>query len=295
MFLLLVEAVIGFGPPAIFLLAGLPLLLLFTSSRVADAGNDLGIGLGFVYLGGVLGIAGAVILIYRAMRPRTPPRPAPLILLLTCCGIASLAAAISWLGDLPPLMLLLTLAVALHFAHLAMAQSLPLTTASFVRDFSLSLLVISIPVALFFVNQDRIAEAVADERDPCFGLSPRVGLSLHVNLDEAEWPAFAAIMGEFAGEQGLRLYDGSETHGDASNMLYLSLCDEAGIQLMTDERHWRIGPEWDWQVDNDVEVRVHARDVASNWPETVDALERRLETAWPGRVTLEDSSAGAAE
>jgi hypothetical protein len=120
-------------------------------------------------------------------------------------------------------------------------------------------------------------------------------LSLHVDLTEAEWPSFAATMRDFAREQDLRLHDGSQTHGDASNILYLSLCNDAGTQLMTNEQHYRIGPEWDWSVDKGVAVSVYSRGVASEWRKTADALEQKLETAWPGRVTRTDRSADNAQ
>ena len=291
-FLLICEAAIGFGPPALLLLAGLPLLTLsFSSLRLAGDG-DFGVGVVLLYVGGVLGIPGAVMLTHRALRPGAGLRRARLALLLACCGVAALAAAASWLGVVPVLVVLLSLVITLHFVHIAMAPSSPLTTASTTRDLSIALLVIAIPVGLFFANRDRL-EARADARDPCMeGPGGNMGLSIHVNLDEAEWPSFAATMQDFAREQGLLLYDGRQTNGDTSNILYLSLCNDAGTQLMTNEQHYRIGPEWDWSVDNDVAVAVYARDVAADWRETADALERKLETAWPGRVTRTDRTAG---
>ncbi|HLF11705.1 MAG TPA: hypothetical protein VJA26_10870 [Gammaproteobacteria bacterium] len=296
-FLLICEAVIGFGPPAVLLLAGLPLLFLANSSlRLALAGDgDFdGVGVVLLYMGGVLGILGAVMLTYCAVRPSMPLRRARVILLLASCGVASLAAATSWLG-LPVPVLLLSLAVVLHFVHIAREQPLPLTTTNLTRDVGIALLVIAIPVGALVANQDRLG-ARASVRDPCMEPPGRnMGLSFHVDLTEAEWPSFAATMRDFAREQALRLHDASQTYGDASNILYLSLCNDAGTQLMTNEHHYRIGPEWDWSVDNDVAVRVYTRDRASGWRGTADALERKLETTWPGRVTRTDSSPGTAD
>ena len=300
--LLLVEALICFGGPIVLLVSGVPLLLTALQPlRLELSPGGFGIAVLLLFVGGLLGVIGAGILVLAALGSSKPLRYPKLTLLFICSGAAALAAAGSWLDVVGARVLLLALVGTLHFLYISRASFARPTSAgaesrtrAVLVDIAVAVLVIAPVVSALAYRINSTGLPVAQETDPCtrfFGSGVRA--SFAVDIREADWPIFTGALAEFARDAGLTFYDGSRRY-DAMNLLYLSMCNDQGTRVFSTEQHYRTGPEWDWTPDDGVSVPVYGVDNSSDWRLIADALHRKLDATWPGKVMRTDRAPAGA-
>jgi hypothetical protein len=126
------------------------------------------------------------------------------------------------------------------------------------------------------------------------GIAPQAHIQLDVDLKE--WPKLIQIFEKFGAAHNLLFRSSSQSKPGVVEMLYLSLCNEQGVNVRVSDQRWasrNYAPFGKGGTD----LGVYELQANSGWERIAQGLVSELDSTWPGRVrffpTQTDRSGGS--
>jgi hypothetical protein len=126
------------------------------------------------------------------------------------------------------------------------------------------------------------------------GVAPMANIQLDVDLKE--WPKLIQIFEKFAAAHDLSFRNSSQSKAGIAEMLYLSLCNEKGVNVSVIDQRWASRNYASFAKGGSY-LTVYELQANSGWERIAQGLVSELDSTWPGRVrfipTQTDRSGGS--
>jgi hypothetical protein len=113
------------------------------------------------------------------------------------------------------------------------------------------------------------------------GVAPQANIQLDVDLKE--WPKLIQIFEKFGAAHNLSFRNSSQSKPGVVEMLYLSLCNEKGVNVSVNDQRW-ASRNYAPFVKGGTNLTVYELRAESGWERIVQRLVSELDSTWPGRV-----------
>jgi hypothetical protein len=149
---------------------------------------------------------------------------------------------------------------------------------------AIALLLAGTALAMPTITMDRTCHNM--RRDDTRTVIPAQAV-VELQIDMEEWPRLIHALEQYGAAHGLSLRNTSKSHPDVVQMLYVSLCNEQGVNINLIDQRW-ASRGYKPLVGNGVPVSVYELRPGSGWQSLTRGLIGVLEATWPGQVKFKD-------
>ena len=114
------------------------------------------------------------------------------------------------------------------------------------------------------------------------GIASQANIQLDVGMEE--WPKLIDIFKKFGATHNLSFRNTSKSHPGVAEMLYLSLCNEQGVNVSVIDQRW-ASRDYAPLVKGGIHLTVYELRAGSGWAQLAQGLLSELELTWPGQVS----------
>ncbi len=123
-------------------------------------------------------------------------------------------------------------------------------------------------------------------RDGRTSIAPVVRIDLQI-VDE-DWPILVERLRTFAEKYEFSLRDDSKVTPDVMRALYLSVCNEQGVNINIAEQRWAHNKYENALKERGVSINIYVQKDETNWRPVARFVADNLETRWPGKLQFRD-------
>lgn len=112
-----------------------------------------------------------------------------------------------------------------------------------------------------------------------------IGPAVHWDLEisDSEWPKLKELLESFATTHHLSFRDESDVELGVMRTLYISACNEDGVNIEIGEQRW-ASENYENHTGKGVSIGVYITKDDAGWIPLTKELIANLETEWPGRI-----------
>ncbi len=123
-------------------------------------------------------------------------------------------------------------------------------------------------------------------RDGRTSIAPVVRIDLQI-VDE-DWPILVERLRTFAEKYEFSLRDDSKVTPDVMRALYLSVCNEQGVNINIAEQRWAHNKYENALKERGVSINIYVQKDETNWRPVARFVADNLEKRWPGKLQFRD-------
>jgi len=123
-------------------------------------------------------------------------------------------------------------------------------------------------------------------RDGRTSIAPVVRIDLQI-VDE-DWPILVERLRTVAAKYEFSLRDDSKVTPDVMRALYLSVCNEQGVNINIAEQRWAHNKYENALKERGVSINIYVQKDETNWRPVARFVADNLETRWPGKLQFRD-------
>ena len=112
---------------------------------------------------------------------------------------------------------------------------------------------------------------------------------MDLQIVDNDWPVLVELLRTFAARRDLSLRDDSKVTPNVMRALYLSVCNEEGVNINIAEQRWAHNNYENMLKGRGVSINVYAQQSDTNWLPVAGLLIDDLDTRWPGKLQFRDS------
>ena len=119
------------------------------------------------------------------------------------------------------------------------------------------------------------------------GVTPQARIGLEIDVEG--WPKLIQTLQQFAAAHSLSFRNASKSHPEVVQALYLSLCNERGVNITVNDQRW-ASRSYNPFGGGGVPIGVYELQAGSGWEPLTRSLIGVLESSWPGSVRYRDGN-----